>query len=70
MRLKELHHTLSRAEREAMALAAGIKPEYLAQLASGFKKNPPLRLCAALVAHDGRLTLDELADEFAEESKA
>lgn len=49
-----------------MASAAGIKPEYLAQLATGFKKNPPLMLCAALVLHDPRLTLDELAAEFQE----
>lgn len=66
MQLKELHPKLTRAEREAMAAAAGIKPEYLAQLAAGFKRNPPLKLCAALIAHDKRLTFKDLAAEFAE----
>lgn len=68
MQLKELHPKLTRAEREAMAIAAGIRPEYLAQLATGFKRNPPLKLCAALVAHDKRLSLKDLAIEFADEA--
>jgi hypothetical protein len=70
MQLRELHPTLSRAERAAMAAAAGIGIEYLAQLATGFKKNPPLKLCAALVAHDSRLTLEDLAQEFAQQEGA
>lgn len=69
MQLRELHPILTGPEREAMAQAGGIKPAYLAQLATGFRKNPPLKLCADLVAHDPRLTLDDLAKEFGQESE-
>ena len=65
MNLRNLHARLSKDERKALAVAADIKPEYLYQLASGFKANPSMRTCAALVAHDKRLTLRELAIEFA-----
>ena len=65
MNLKTLHLRLNRDQRRAMADAIGIKPEYLAQLATGFRRNPSIAMCAAMVAHDKRLTLKELAIEFA-----
>lgn len=64
MNLKTLHAQLLRDERAALAVAAGIKPEYLYQLATGFKGNPSMKMCAAMVAHDSRLTFEELAEEF------
>lgn len=70
MQLRELHPQLSRPEKAALAEAAGITPAYLAQLATGFRTKPSLKVCAALVAHDSRLTLEELAQEFADEEKA
>jgi len=64
MNLTTLHKKLDQHQRLALATAMGIKPEYLAHLASGFKRNPSLVMCAAMVAHDKRLTLKELAAEF------
>jgi hypothetical protein len=66
VQLKDLHPNLTRSERMALAEAAGISVAYLAQLATGFKTNPPLKLCDALVKHDPRLTLDDLAVEFSQ----
>ena len=64
MDLKTLHPQLSKDEREALAAAAGIAPAYLYQLSIGFKRNPSMRQCAAMVAHDKRLSLKDLAREF------
>lgn len=66
MNLQKLHAKLNREERIALAEAAGITPRYLSQLASGFRRNPSIRMCAAMVDHDSRLTIEELADEFSE----
>lgn len=52
-----------------MAAAVGISPAYLYQLAIGHKKNPSMLQCAALVAHDSRLTLADLAEEFAQRAE-
>ena len=68
MNLRKLHPLLTKDQRKALADAAGIKPEYLYQLATGFKGNPTMKTCAALVAHDKRLTFRDLAAEFGIES--
>lgn len=64
MRLKDLYPTLSHPERDHLASAAGIKPEYLYQLATGFRRSPSLRVFGSLLAADPRLTLADLGAEF------
>jgi hypothetical protein len=65
MDLKTLYQLLSDEDRKAVAARAGISPLYLYQLSSGFRHNPPILLCRELVIADERLSLDELAEQFA-----
>jgi hypothetical protein len=71
MRLSELFDQLDAEEREALAEAADTDVGYLWQLATRWRgKRPSLGFMQKLVAADPRLTLGELAEEFAAEERA
>lgn len=53
-------------ERAALAKSMGIKPAYLWQLATRWNnKRPSIKFMQKMVAADSRLTLGDLAEEFA-----
>lgn len=66
MNLKALYAKLSPAEREALAVKAGIQELYLRQLARRFQnRRPSIPLMQRLVAADARLSFADLVAEFA-----
>ena len=65
MDLKNLFPALSETQQADLAQKAGISRLYLYQLSIGFRHNPPILLCRDLVRADARLSLDELAEQFA-----
>lgn len=73
MRLHDLHKKLTGAERRALALAVGVSPGYLWQIAvqwtnsEGRIKRPSLDLVAKLAAADARLHVHDMVAEFAEQ---
>lgn len=70
MQLRDLYPKLTASERETLAKKAGTDAGYLWQLATQWRgKRPSLDLMAALANADKRLTLGELAVEFAPELK-
>ena len=71
MRLRDLHPTLSTAERERLAAAVGVRPGYLWQIATGWRgKRASLDLVAKLAAADARLHVHDMVAEFSEPAKA
>ena len=72
MKLKDLYQSLSQDERFELAKKVGLKETgYLWQLATNWRgKRPSLDFMVKLAAADSRLTVAELAEEFAETAKA
>ena len=67
MRLDKRYAAMTVEQRQRLAEAAGIKPEYLYQLATRFKgKQPSMRVLLALATADPKLTARDMAAEFAE----
>jgi len=68
MRLSDLYLPMSTEDRERFAEKVGASTGYLWQLATHWKgKRPTLTFMEKLVAADSRLTVGELAEEFAGE---
>lgn len=71
MKFKDLYPTLSGDERKALAKEADTDPGYLWQLSTGWRgRKPSFSFMVKLAAADERLTIAELAEEFAETAKA
>lgn len=71
MRLSDLYLPMSTEEREQFAGRVGASPGYIWQLAKHWSnKQPSLAFMQKLVAADARLTIGELAEEFADAEKA
>lgn len=67
MRLSTLFDLLTPDERNALAARAGLNSTYLWQIAKRWEgKRPSLGAIKRLAAADSRLTVVEMAEEFAE----
>jgi transcriptional regulator with XRE-family HTH domain len=63
MKLAELLPNLTRAERDALAAAAGTAPVYLSQIAKGLRSPSP-KLARRLVDCEPRLRLSDLRPDI------
>lgn len=71
MRLSDLYQKLDAEERRALATKAGVSDGYLWQLATRWQgRRASLGMLQKLSDADKRLTISDMAAEFAEAAKA
>ena len=70
MNLRDLVEKMTAQQRRELAKRAGVKPDYVYQLAKGYRRNPPVQTLIALVDADKRLRMAHVIEQFREAPNA